>query len=79
MSRLRTMNNIFINITKNLEYSMIKYSFLTDINGITSNFDNHINIKEIKGSFPNIFSGDFNFQEDSRENVKKEMINLSLK
>ena len=58
---------------------MIKYSFLTDINGITSNFDNHINIKEIRGSFPNILSGDFNFQEDSRENVKKEMINLSLK
>ena len=36
-----------------------------------SNFDNHISIKKIKESFPNIVSGDFNFQEVSREDVKK--------
>ena len=52
---------------------------LTNVNRIASKFDNHINIKKIKESFPNIVSGDFNFQEVARENVKKETINLNIK
>ena len=73
------MNNFLINITKNLNLKPYKESSLTDINGITSNFDNHISIKKIKESFPNIVSGDFNFQEASRENVKREIVNLNVK
>ena len=37
----KTMNNIFINITKNVSLKPYKDSSLTDINGITPNFDNH--------------------------------------
>ena len=53
-------------------------SSLTNINGITSNFDNHVSTKKIKESLPNIISGDFNFQEVAREDVKKK-INLNVK
>ena len=67
----KTMNNFFINITKKLNLKPHKDSSLTDINGITSNLDNHISIKIIKQSFPNIVSGDFNFQKVSREDLKK--------
>ena len=73
------MNNFFINITKNLNLKPYKDSSITNINGITSKFDNHISIKKIKESFPNIVSGDFNFQEVAREDVKKEIINLNVK
>ena len=38
-------------------------SSLTNINGIST--------KKIKESLPNIISGDFNFQEVAREDVKK--------
>ena len=69
----KTMNNIFINVTKKLNLKPYKDSSLTDINGISSNFDNHISIKKIKESFPNTVSGDFNFQEDSRGDLKKEI------
>ena len=44
---------------------------LTNVNGITTNFDNHVSIKKIKQSFPNIVSGNFNLQEVAREDVKK--------
>ena len=43
----KTMNIFFINITKNLNLKPHKDSTLIDINGITSNFDNHISIKKI--------------------------------
>ena len=46
---------------------------------MTSNFGNHISVKKIKDSFPNIVSGDFNFQEVSGEDVKKEIINLNVR
>ena len=61
----KTMNNFFMNITKNLNSKPYKDSSLTDINGITSNFDNHISTKKIKESSPNTVSGDFNFQKVS--------------
>ena len=44
----KTMNTFFINITKNLILKPHKDSSLTDINGIASNFDNHISMKKIK-------------------------------
>ena len=65
----KTMNNFFINITKNLNLKPYKDSSLTNINEITPNFDNHLSIKKIKESFLNIVSGDFNFQEVAREDV----------
>ena len=75
----KTMNNFFINFTKNLNLKPCKESSLTNINGMTSNFDNHVSIKKIKKSFPNIVPDDFNFQEVAREDVKKEIINLNVK
>ena len=50
----KTMNNFFINITKNLNLKPYKDSSITNINGITSKFDNHISTKKIKEFFPNI-------------------------
>ena len=47
----KTMNTFFTNITKNLNLKPCKDSSLTNINGITPNFDNHFSIKKIKESF----------------------------
>ena len=47
----KTMNTCFTNITKNLNLKPCKDSSLTNINGITPNFDNHFSIKKIKESF----------------------------
>ena len=69
----KTTNNFFINITENLNLKLYKDASITNINGITSKFDNHISINKIKESF------DFNFEEFAREDVKKEMINLNVK
>ena len=76
---VKTMNNYFINITKNVNLKPCKDLSLTNINGIASKFDNHISIKKIKESFPNIAFRDFNFEEAAREDVKKEIINLKVK
>ena len=67
----KTMKIFFINTTQKLNLKPYKDASLTAINGITSNFDNRIRIKKIKGSFPS-------FQEVSREDVKK-IINLNVK
>ena len=67
------MNNFLINITKNLNLKPYKDWSWTNINGITSNFDNHIIIKKIKESLPNKISGDFNFQEVARGDVDPSM------
>ena len=75
----KTRNSFFINIAKNLNLKPRKNSFLNDINGIIAKFGNHISIKEMKESFPNIVSGNSNFQEVSRQDVKKEIINLKVK
>ena len=50
----KTMNNFLINITKDFNLKPYKNSSITNINGITSNFDNHVSIKKIKESFSNI-------------------------
>ena len=47
----KTMNTFFTNITKNLNLKPCKDSSLTNINGITPNFDSHFSIKKIKESF----------------------------
>ena len=70
----KTMNNFFINITKILSLQPYKDPSLTNINGITSNFDNHVSIKNIKESFQNIL-----IFKRLLEDVKKEMINLNVK
>ena len=44
----KTMNNFFINTTKNVNLKPYKESSLADINEITSNFDNYVSIKKIK-------------------------------
>ena len=66
---LNTNKWYVINVTKNLNLKPYKDSSLTNINAITSNFDNHISIGKTKKPFPNIVSGGFNFQEVSREDV----------
>ena len=75
----KTMNRFFTNIIKNLNLKPHKDLSLTDINGITSNFDNHISIKKVKELFPNILPSNFNFREVSWKDVKKEIINLNVK
>ena len=67
----KTMNNFFINFTKNLNLEPCKESSLTNISGITSNFDNHVSITKIKKSFPNIVSDDFNLLERLLERMLK--------
>ena len=52
----KPINNFFIHITKYLNLKPCKDSSLADINEITSNYDNHISIKKIKESFPDIAS-----------------------
>ena len=47
----KTRNSFFKNITKNLNLKPYKDSSLTDVNEITSNFDNHFIIKKIKNLF----------------------------
>ena len=64
-----------MNIIENLNWEPRKDSSITDINEITSNVENHVSIKKIKQSFPNIF----NFQKVSREDIKKEVTNLNVK
>ena len=73
------MNDFFINIIKNLNLKRYKDSYLTAIDEITSNFDNHVSIKKIKESSPNIVSGNFNFPEVCMKDIKKEIINLNVK
>ena len=68
----KTMKIFFINTTQKLNLKPYKDASLHGINGITSNFDNRISIQKIKGSFPS-------FQEVSREDVKKIIINLNVK
>ena len=74
----KTMNNFFINIIKNLNLKPCKDLLLTNVNGITT-WQSCKYKKKIIESFLNIVSGNFNFQEVAREDVKKEIINLNVK
>ena len=50
-----------------------------DLNGIVSEFDDHISIKMIKERFPDINLSDFDFETVTLEDVKKEILNLNIK
>ena len=66
------MKNYFINITKNLNLKPLEK---VDI----GMFENHISLKEIHETFPNIMSENFHFKEVSKVDVRKEMRNLNVK
>ena len=42
-------------------------------------FENHISIKKIHETFPNIIPENFHFEEVSKDNVRKEIRNLNVK
>ena len=42
-------------------------------------FENHITIKKIHETFPNIIPENFHFKEVSKDDVRKEMRNLNVK
>ena len=68
------MNNYFINIAKNLNLKPLdKNKFDIDI------FENHISIKKIYETFPNIIPENFHFKAVSKDDVRKEIGNLNIK
>ena len=73
------MNNHFINITKTSNLRPYKCSNTININEIISTFDNHISIKRIKEYFPDVSNNNFEFTEVSQDEVKKEVLHLSVK
>ena len=73
------MNKFFINITKKLNLKPFKNSSDTDINQITSVFQNHVSVRKIQECFPNIKTNDFNFRQVSLKKVKSEILNLNIK
>ena len=75
----KTMNKFFINTTKKLNLKPFKNSADTDINQITSVFQNHVSIRKIQQCFPNIKANDFNSRQVSLKEVKSEILNLSFK
>ena len=68
------MNNYFINITKTLSLKTLNKSQI-DID----KFENHISIKKIHETFPEIIPGSFHFEQVSSDIVRKEIRNLNVK
>ena len=60
---------------------MKPYKFFNNvsINEIISTFDNHISIKKISEYFPVACNSNFEFIEDSQDEVKKEVLHLNVK
>ena len=75
----KTMNKFFINTNKKLNLKPFKNSADTDINQITSVFQNHVSIRKIQQCFPNIKANDFNSRQVFLKEVKSEILNLSTK
>ena len=75
----KSMNKFFINTTKKLNLKPFKNSADTDINQITSVFQNHVSIRKIQQCFPNIKANDFNSRQVFLKEVKSEILNLSTK
>ena len=75
----KSMNKFFINTTKKLNLKPFKNSSDTDINQITSVFQNHVSITEIQEFFPNVKASDFHFRHVSLKEVKSEILNLNIK
>ena len=42
-------------------------------------FENHVSIKKIHETFPNIIPENFHFKEVSKDDVRKEIRNLNVK
>ena len=68
------MNNYFINITKILNLKTLNKSQI-DID----NFENHISIKKIHETIPEVIPGRFQFEQVSSDIVGKEIRNLNVK
>ena len=75
----KSMNKFSINTTKKLNLKPFKNSSDTDINQITSVFQNHVSVRKIQECFPNIKTNDFNFRQVSLKKVKSEILNLNIK
>ena len=67
------MNKYFINITKNLNLKapIININITDDIQSLTKNCDNHINIRKIKEAYPEIVPDSFYLRSVSLDDVKK--------
>ena len=66
-----TVNNFFINITKNLDLKSSKKCTTKDLNDIVSEFDDHISIKKIKEFFLDINVNAFDFETVTMVYVRK--------
>ena len=75
----KTMNKFFINTTKKLNLKPFRNSSDTEINQITSVFENHVSIRKIQECFPNVEESDFNYSQLSLNEVKPEILNLNIK
>ena len=64
------MNNYFVNITKK---PFDKSKVVIDM------FENHISIKKMHETFPNIIPENFHFKEVSKDDVRKDIRNLNVK
>ena len=72
------MNEFFINTTKKLNIKPFKNSSDTDINQITSVFENPVSIRKIQECLPNLEESDFNFSQLPLNEVKSEILNLNI-
>ena len=75
----KTINKSFINTTKNLNLKSFKKYSDTDINQITTVFQNQVSLRRIPECFPNITPNDFNFRQVSLKEAKLEILNLNIK
>ena len=66
-----TLNNYFVNKTKNLNLKPYKCSNAKYINETISTFNNHVSIKKIKGYFPDASNKNFEFTDVCQDEVKK--------
>ena len=74
-----TMNDFFLNITKNLEIKKYPNMKVFDFDTLKSIFENHDSIKKIKQFHTNDSNEIFSFGEVTVEEVKKEILTLNNK
>ena len=67
------MNKYFINITKKLNLKAAIINTTDDIQSLTKNYENHINVRKIKETYPEIVPGSFHFKSLSVDDDKKEV------
>ena len=66
------MNNYFMNITKTLNLETMNISQI-DI----GKFENHISMKKVLKTFPEIIPGIFHFEQVSSDIIRKEIRSLN--